>query len=323
MSSAQPGERLRVLLTGGTGMVGRNIAEHPAVRGWELVAPTRAELDLEQAEAVKAFMRDVRPQVVLHAAGLVGGIHANMARPVDFLVRNTDIGRNVILGAAACGVPTLLNLGSSCMYPRGSDLPLKEEQVLAGELEPTNEGYALAKIYAARLCQYLRRQEPALQYRSLIPCNLYGRHDHFEADRSHLVAAALRKLHAARQAGATTVDIWGDGLARREFMDAADLADAVVRHVQDTRRGLDLPELMNIGLGHDHSVNDYYAAAAQVVGWQGRFVHDLSRPVGMRRKLVDVSRQTAWGWAPRTRLREGLARSYAFFLDTCLETCPS
>ncbi len=311
--TASAAARLRVLLTGGTGMVGRNIAEHPAVRGWDLLAPGRRELDLEQADSVKAFLRDTRPQVVIHAAGLVGGIHANMARPVDFLVRNTDMGRNVILGAAACGVPTLLNLGSSCMYPRGHDTPLKEEQVLAGELEPTNEGYALAKIFAARLCQYLRRQEPTLQYRTLIPCNLYGRHDHFEPERSHLVAAALLKLHAAKQAGAETVDIWGDGTARREFMDAADLADAVVRHIH---QGHDTPDLMNIGLGHDHAVNDYYAAAAEVVGWRGRFVHDLSRPVGMKRKLVDVSRQTAWGWAPRTSLREGLARTYQFFLET-------
>ena len=312
MSEAAAG-RLRVLLTGGTGMVGRNIAEHPAMRHWKLMAPSRKELDLEQAESVKAFLRDTRPQVVVHAAGLVGGIHANMARPVDFLVRNTDIGRNVILGAAACGVPTLLNLGSSCMYPRGCDKPLKEEQVLAGELEPTNEGYALAKIYAARLCQYLRRQEPTLRYRTLIPCNLYGRYDHFDAERSHLVAAALSKLHGACKSGAETVEIWGDGTARREFMDAADLADAVVRHIHE---GHDAPELMNIGLGHDHSVNEYYAAAAEVVGWQGRFVHDLSRPVGMQRKLVDVSRQTAWGWAPRIGLREGLTRTYQYFLET-------
>lgn len=311
-----PQPRLRVLLTGGTGMVGRNIAEHPAVQQWDLMTPRRQDMDLERADAVNAFLRDTRPQVVVHAAGLVGGIHANMARPVDFLVRNTDMGRNVILGAAACGVPTLLNLGSSCMYPRGHDRPLQEEQVLAGELEPTNEGYALAKIFAARLCQYLRRQEPTLQYRTLIPCNLYGRHDHFEPERSHLVAAALLKLRAAKQAGADTVEIWGDGTARREFMDAADLADAVVRHVQRSHHGHDAPDLMNIGLGHDHAVNDYYAAAAEVVGWQGRFVHDLSRPVGMQRKLVDVSRQTAWGWAPRTSLHEGLARCYEFFLET-------
>lgn len=308
-----PPKRPRVLLTGGTGMVGRNIVEHPAVRHWELVAPTRAELDLERADAVCAFMHEVRPQVVIHAAGLVGGIHANMARPVDFLVRNTDLGRNVILGAHAAGVPQLINLGSSCMYPRNGVNPLREEQVLAGELEPTNEGYAIAKIYAARLCQYLRRQEPTLEYKTLIPCNLYGRHDHFEPTRSHLVAAALRKVHEAARSGAGFVDVWGDGTARREFMDAADLADAVVRHVL---QGRDAPELMNIGLGRDHSVNDYYRAAARAVGWNGQLRHDLSKPVGMKQKVVDTSRQTAWGWQPRTSLDEGMARCYAFFLET-------
>lgn len=305
--------RLRVVLTGGSGMVGRNLAEHPGVKDWELVAPTHRELDLEQAESVKSFLRDVRPQVLIHAAGLVGGIHANMAQPVDFLVRNTDMGRNVVLGACGAGVPQLLNLGSSCMYPRNCTTPLREEQVLAGELEPTNEGYALAKIYTARLCQYLRRQEPTLEYKTLIPCNLYGRHDHFEAGRSHMVAAALMKIRQAQRTGSDHVEIWGDGTVRREFMDAADLADAVVRHVA---QGQGAPELMNIGLGRDHSVNEYYAAAARVVGWQGEFRHDLSRPVGMTRKLVDITRQTDWGWAPRVGLEEGLARTYQFLLQS-------
>ena len=185
--------------------------------------------------------------------------------------------------------------------------------MLDGELEPTNEGYAIAKIYAARLCQYLRRQEPTLNYKTLIPCNLYGRHDHFEATRSHLVAAALRKVHEAAQRGDRFVDVWGDGTARREFMDAADLADAVVRHVA---HGADAPELMNIGFGHDHSVNDYYRAAARAVGWTGELRHDLSKPVGMKQKVVDVTRQTAWGWKPTLSLDQGLARCYAFFLAT-------
>lgn len=305
--------RTRVLLTGGAGMVGRNIAEHEGARDWELVAPSRSELDLEQPEAVRALMRDFRPQVVIHAAGLVGGIHANVARPVDFLVRNVDLGRNVILGAHACGVPQLVNLGSSCMYPRHSTEPLREEQVLAGELEPTNEGYALAKIYAARLCMYLMRQEPTLQYKTLIPCNLYGRHDHFEPERSHLVAAALLKIYRAQLAGDPFVEVWGDGTARREFMDAADLADAVVRHVS---HGHLAPELMNVGPGHDHAVNDYYHAAARVMGWSGALRHNLAKPVGMQRKLVDVSRQTAWGWAPRLSLEQGLARCHAYLLET-------
>ena len=307
------GAKMRVLLTGGAGMVGRNIAEHPGARDWELAAPTRAELDLESADAVRVFLRELQPQVVIHAAGLVGGIHANMARPVDFLVRNVDLGRNVVLGAHAAGVPQLINLGSSCMYPRNGNSPLREDDVLAGELEPTNEGYALAKIYTARLCQYLRRQEPTLDYKTLIPCNLYGRHDHFEATRSHLVAAALLKIHRAAREGLNEVEVWGDGTARREFMAASELADAVVRHLH---HGRDAPELMNIGLGHDHSVNDHYRAAAAVVGWNGALRHDLARPVGMRRKLVDVQRQTDWGWKPSLSLEQGLASAYEHFLQS-------
>lgn len=304
--------RPRVWLTGGQGMVARNIAEHAAAANWELMAPARAELDLERAEAVQAFVRETRPDVVIHAAGRVGGIQANIAHPVDFLVRNVDIGRNVIMAAHAAGVPRLINLASSCMYPRQGQNPLREELVLAGELEPTNEGYAIAKIYATRLCQYLRRQEPALQYKTLIPCNLYGRFDKFDPAHSHLIPAVIRKIHEAKQAGAVTVEIWGDGLARREFMDAADLADAVLRHVV---QGESAPELMNIGLGFDYTINEYYAAVARVVGWQGEFVHDLSKPVGMRQKLVDVSRQTAWGWAPKISLEQGIARCYDYFLD--------
>ncbi len=307
-----PLRKPRVLLTGGGGMVGRNIAEHPGAAVLELIAPRRAELDLERFDAVQAFMRETRPDVVIHSAGLVGGIQANIAQPVDFLVRNVDMGRNVILAAHGAGVKQFINLASSCMYPRNGMNPLREEQVLSGELEPTNEGYAIAKIYATRLCQYLRRQEPELQYKTLIPCNLYGRFDKFDPAHSHLIPAVIRKIHEAKVAGAPTVEIWGDGLARREFMDAADLADAVLRHVE---LGDSAPELMNIGLGHDHTINEYYTAIAAVVGWQGDFVHDLNRPVGMRQKLVDTRRQTAWGWAPKISLQDGIARSYDYFLD--------
>lgn len=310
MSSAM--RKPRVLLTGGGGMVGRNIAEHPGAAAWELLAPRRAELDLERFDAVQSFMRETRPDVVIHSAGLVGGIQANIAQPVDFLVRNVDMGRNVILAAHGAGVKQFINLASSCMYPRNGMNPLREEQVLSGELEPTNEGYAIAKIYATRLCQYLRRQEPELQYKTLIPCNLYGRFDKFDPAHSHLIPAVIRKIHEAKVAGAPTVEIWGDGLARREFMDAADLADAVLRHVE---QGDSAPELMNIGLGHDHTINEYYTAIAAVVGWQGDFVHDLNRPVGMRQKLVDTRRQTAWGWAPKISLQDGIARCYDYFLD--------
>lgn len=303
---------MKVLLTGGSGMVGRNVREHPEAAHWDILAPSRAELDLLDRNAVLGWMRRERPDAVVHAAGLVGGIQANIRRPVDFLVVNTDIGRNVILAAREAGVAKLLNLASSCMYPRAALGPLTEDMILQGELEPTNEGYALAKIFATRLCQYIRREAPDLQYKTLVPCNLYGRHDKFDPANSHLVPAIIHKVRAAKEQGLGTIEIWGDGTARREFMYAGDMADVVLRAL----RMIDaLPDLMNVGIGDDHSINDYYRLVAQTLDWHGEFTHDLSKPVGMSRKLMDVSRQRAWGWQPRTDLSEGIRRTYRYFTE--------
>jgi GDP-L-fucose synthase len=299
-----------VLLTGGGGMVGRNVAEFPAAAEWNLVAPTSRDLDLRDARATAHFVRELRPDVIVHAAGRVGGIQANIAAPVDFLVTNLDLGRNIVMAAREAGVPRLLNLGSSCMYPREAANPLVESSVLHGELEPTNEGYALAKIAVARLCQYVSRERPELAYKTLIPCNLYGPHDKFDPRHSHLVPAIIHKVHTAKVQKLPEVEIWGDGTARREFMFAPDLADAIWRavHAFDT-----LPEMMNVGVGRDHSVNDYYRIAAQVIGWNGRFVHDTSKPAGMKQKLVAIDRQTSWGWAPRTKLEDGISATYQHY----------
>jgi len=311
MSGSQMTVKPKLLLTGGRGMVGQNILEHPRAHDWDITAPSRAELDLTNAQAVTAYMAHWRPDMVVHAAGEVGGIQANMAYPVDFLVRNTDMGRNVVLAARAAGVTRLLNLSSSCMYPRDAQNPLTEDLILKGELEPTNEGYAIAKIFTTRLCQYITREDPQYHYKTLIPCNLYGRYDKFDRQRSHLLPAVIAKIHRAKTQGLPEVDIWGDGTARREFMYAGDLADAIFHALQVFDQ---LPDLCNVGLGHDHSIDDYYAAVADAIGWSGQFVHDVSKPAGMKRKLVDVSRQTVLGWKPRTSLREGIAQTYYFYL---------
>lgn len=302
-----------VLLTGGRGLVGRNIQEHPAAENWKIVAPTSKELDLRDYRATLNFVRSVQPDFVIHAAGKVGGIQANMAAPVEFLVANLDLGRNVVMAAYEAGVRRLLNLGSSCMYPRAAQNPLREESILAGELEPTNEGYALAKIVVERLCQYIRRENPIYEYKSMLPCNLYGRHDKFDPEHSHLIPAVIHKIHCAKINGKNVVDIWGDGEARREFMYAGDLADAVM-HALDTFELL--PDVLNIGLGEDYSINQYYAAVADVVGWSGTFAHDLSKPVGMARKLVSVDRQSNWGWRPKFTLSKGIEETYKFYRST-------
>ncbi|MBR9844312.1 MAG: GDP-L-fucose synthase [Rhodobacteraceae bacterium] len=301
-----------LLLTGGSGMVGRNILEHPMAGDWDILAPASRELDLTDAGAVADYVAAHKPDLVIHAAGQVGGIQANMAHPVAFLERNTAMGRNIIMAAYQSGVRNFLNLASTCMYPRAAENPLREDMILTGELEPTNEGYALAKIMATRLCQYIRREDETAQYKTLIPCNLFGRHDKFDPKNSHLLPAIIHKVHLAKLNGEATVEIWGDGTARREFMYAGDLADAVMKAAADLDA---LPELMNCGLGHDHTINAYYETVADVIGWDGEFTHDLSKPVGMKQKLCATDRQTAWGWSAPTSLRDGIKATYEFYLN--------
>ena len=302
----------RILLTGGGGMVGRNLLEHTAIDEFEVLAPRSNELDLRNFDAVQAYLLKHKPGMIIHAAGKVGGIQANMREPVSFLMDNLDMGRNIIWAAHLAGIKRLINLGSSCMYPRNHDEPLKEEMVLKGELEPTNEGYALAKVVTARLCDYIMREDATYQYKTLIPCNIYGRYDKFDPAHSHLVPAIIHKVHQAKQSGQESVEIWGDGTARREFMYAGDLADSIVRAINNFEA---LPIYMNVGLGHDFTINEYYQAAADVMGYTGTFVHDLSKPVGMARKLVSVERQLAWGWKAQSNLRAGIEKTYNYYLE--------
>lgn len=301
-----------VLLTGGSGMVGQNILEHPLAKERNIVSPGRSELDLTDYNATVDYVQSLQPECIIHAAGKVGGIQANIAHPVDFLVKNMDMGRNIVLAARQAGVKKLLNLGSSCMYPRNAPNPLTETMILQGELEPTNEGYALAKVMTAKLCGYINTEAPDYSYKTLIPCNLYGRYDKFEPEHSHLIPAIIHKIHQAIEAGSATVEIWGDGSARREFMYAGDLADAVMRALDNFDS---LPILMNIGLGHDYTINEYYATVAEVMGYKGKFFHDLSKPAGMKQKLVSVEKQNAWGWLPKRSLAEGISATYTYYKE--------
>lgn len=297
-------------------MVGRNILEHKAIGEFNVLAPSSRDLNLSDYNAVKNYLSIHQPDLIIHAAGRVGGIQANMREPVSFLLDNLDIGRNVVVAAHKAGIERLINLGSSCMYPRNHPEPLCEELVLKGELEPTNEGYALAKIVTARLCEYIMREDSRYQYKTLIPCNLYGRHDKFDPVHSHLLPAIIHKVHQAKINDQQNVEVWGDGTARREFMYAGDLADAVLRAINNFET---LPTYMNIGLGHDFTINEYYQAAAEVMGYTGSFVHDITKPVGMARKLVSINRQQAWGWSAQSDLRTGVEKTYEFYLKEYLQ----
>ena len=292
-------------------MVGRNLLDHPKIEKFDVLAPSRRELNLFDVGAVRSYLLTHRPDIVIHAAGRVGGIQANIREPVGFLLDNLDMGRNIVMAAHEAGVPRFLNIGSSCMYPRNKSEPLKEEMVLTGELEPTNEGYALAKVLIARLCKYIMHEHSGRQYKTLIPCNLYGRYDKFDPAHSHLIPAVIHKVHHAKFNG-SPVEIWGDGNARREFMYSGDLADALIHCVE---RFDELPPIMNIGLGCDYTIKEYYAAVADVLGFTGSFSYALDKPVGMARKLVDIKRQIEFGWTSTHDLKDAVNKTYEYYLE--------
>jgi GDP-L-fucose synthase len=301
-----------ILITGGNGMVGRNLFEHPQSQDFRIISPSRKELDLKNFSSTFDFIRKYKPDLIIHAAAKVGGIQSNLSEPLNYLIENVDMSRNLILAAKENHIKSLINIGSSCMYPRNIDKPLTEDMLLTGELEKTNEGYAIAKIFSARLCDYIRTENAYFQYKTIIPCNLYGRHDKFDPNNSHLVAAVIDKIHKAKISNIDQVEIWGNGMARREFMCAEDLADFLIRAINyfDT-----LPYYTNVGMGFDYSINEYYKIIADVIDYHGTFVYNESKPSGMSRKLVNVDKQTSWGWKPKIGLKEGIAKTYNFYLS--------
>jgi GDP-L-fucose synthase len=302
---------MKILLTGANGMVGKNILRLGQKRGVEFISPLRDELDLLKSQEVFSYLSKEKPDLVIHSAGIVGGIQANISEPVKFLVENTQIGLNVITSAMNAGVKNLINLGSSCMYPRNAQNPLTEEQILTGELEPTNEGYALAKITASRLCEYITNSNSKFNYKTIIPCNLYGYFDKFDPTNSHMIPAVIRKIHEAVIKNKNVIEIWGDGTARREFMFAEDLADFILFAIDRVDQ---MPQNLNVGLGKDYSIKEYYDSVARVIGFEGEFIYDLTKPVGMKQKLIDDSKLKAFGWEHSTTLEDGLSKTFQYYI---------
>lgn len=305
---------MKVFVTGSSGMVGRNFVEHSKAHGHHIIAPDRKRLNLLDCEAVLKCILDAKPDCVVHCAGLVGGIQANIARPIDFLVENFVMGKNVLLGAKAVGVRKVINLGSSCMYPHDAPNPLPEEILGTGQLEPTNEGYGMAKLAVSNLCKYIDNESVVdeRKFTTLIPSNLYGLYDKFDPAVSHLVPAVIHKLHVAKRDKSDHVEIWGDGEARREFMYAGDAAGAIWFALDNINN---IPGQLNVGLNHDFSIREIYEAAAAVIGYRGGFVYDLTKPVGMRQKLLDSTKIFDLGWKPRISLELGIKKTYQHYLE--------
>jgi GDP-L-fucose synthase len=298
-----------VFVAGQNGMVGRAVVRALEKRGIAPLKAGRAELDLERQDQAEQWFAAHRPQVVVVAAGHVGGIHANNTMPRDFIYKNLQISTNAIEAAYRNGVEKLLFLGSSCIYPKFATQPIREEALLTGLLEPTNEWYAIAKIAGIKLAESYRRQFGA-DFISLMPTNLYGAGDNYHPQNSHVIAALMRRFHEAKVTGAPSVTIWGSGTPRREFLFVDDLAEAVLFVLEHYSDALHL----NAGTGEDVTIAEVARQIAEVVGFKGELTFDTSKPDGTPRKLLDVSRINALGWKASTPLGVGLKAAYADFL---------
>jgi GDP-L-fucose synthase len=304
----------RIWVAGHRGMVGAACVRRLASEHCEILIATRDEVDLRRQDETEEWVRTARPDIVIVAAATVGGILANSTRPAEFLYNNLAIEMNAIEAARKAEVAKLLFLGSSCIYPRLADQPMREEALLTGPLEPTNEWYAIAKIAGIKLCQAYRR-EHGCDFISAMPTNLYGPGDSYDFENSHVVPALIRKIDAAKREGRDTVELWGSGKPRREFLHVDDLADALV-HLIKHYSG---ESHVNVGTGSDVTIAALAETIANVVGWQGRFVYDSSKPDGTPRKLLDVSMLKGLGWQAKIGLEEGLADAYRWYCDHCGE----
>ncbi|MCF7939492.1 MAG: GDP-L-fucose synthase [Spirochaetales bacterium] len=303
----------KIYVAGHRGMVGSSIVRALEAQGYNnLVVRTSTELDLTKQSEVEAFFDAERPDYVFLAAAKVGGIIANSTYPAEFIYKNTMIASNVIHSAYLYGVKKLLNLGSSCIYPKHAPQPLKEESLLTGPLEESNEAYAVAKIAAIRMCKHYNQQY-GTNYISLMPTNLYGPGDNYDLETSHVLPALLRKFHEAKENGGPVV-LWGDGTPLREFLYSDDLADAAV-YLMNTANYSDIGEFVNVGTGKDISIKELANLIAGIVGYEGEIKWDTSKPNGTPRKLLDVSRLNELGWKSTVDIEEGICKVYEKYVN--------
>jgi GDP-L-fucose synthase len=304
----------KIYIAGHRGMAGSAIKRNLEARGYNnLITCTRSELDLTNQQAVNNFFEVQRPEYVFLAAAKVGGILANSTYPAEFIYENLMIEANVIHAAYTTGAKKLLFLGSSCIYPRLAPQPLKEEYLLTGELEVTNEAYAVAKIAGIRMCKHYNQQY-GTNFISVMPTNLYGPNDNYDPETSHVMAALIRKFHEAKRKRAPQVVVWGTGAPRREFLYVDDMADACV-YLMENYDASDIGEFVNIGLGEDVTIKELAELIGDIIGYHGEILYDTTKPDGTPQKLLDVSRLRKLGWNARISLRDGIKQSYDWYVN--------
>lgn len=303
---------MRVFLTGARGMLGQHVLRNLEAKGHEVLAPSRSELDLTDSAATFKFIKENKPDAVIHCAAVVGGIQANILGGGKFLTENLSIDHSVIFSAKKCSVPNFIYLGSSCMYPANRLDALRIEDILSSELEPTNASYALAKISGAKAVEAFD-SNPNLNWKVFIASNLYGPYDHFDPDRSHLLAAIILKVSKAIESGASEIHMWGDGEVKREFTFVSDLAGWIVESLPNL---VDYPSMLNVGCGVDHTVREFYEIVMQVLGYKGKIVADPTKPNGNLRKLMDSSVARSLGWNPGTNLGEGILETHNWWVES-------
>ncbi len=306
-------KNIKIYIAGHRGLVGSAIKREFEKKGYtNLIYKTHSELDLTDGKAVKDFFEKEKPDWVIQAAAKVGGIQGNNTYPVEFMLENLKIQNNIIENSYKNNVKKFMFLGSSCIYPRITPQPMKEEYLLSDYLEKTNEGYALAKICGIKLCNYYNR-EYGTNYMSVMPCNLYGIGDNYHPQNAHVIPMLIRRFHEAKEQNLKEVTVWGTGTPRREFLFADDLAQAIV-FLMENKNANDIGEFINIGSGYDLTIAEIAQLIKETVGFKGKLVYDKTKPDGTPLKLMDVSKMKALGWEAKTTLKEGLKIAYEDFL---------
>ena len=303
MDSKLNNSKIRILLTGSTGMVGINLIEKI---NYKIFTPNRQQLNLFNFTKIKNYIKKNKINFVIHCAAKVGGIQDNMNNQLEYLVENLNINKNIIIASYECGVKNFLNIGSSCIYPKDIKHKISEKLIFTGEFEPTNEGYAISKYLSIKICQFINKKKD-YKYKTLIPTNLYGPNDKYDLEKSHLLAAIIKKISDAKKAKNKKVEIWGDGKTRREFMYVSDLSDAIIFCIKKFDK---LPNILNIGTGVDYTVEDYYKKVSKIIYPNVKFYFNVKRPSGMKRKLLDVSQSKKLGWRAKISLTNGIKKTY-------------